>query len=113
MVQLDWAIFYIKVNKMNDKQIIEDFLQCKPVDDIEIRAAISRLRFSNHLMQTAISNKSLSKHTYSGKLTEQIKMEVVCSCGDVIHIHETRKVPWTVMKDFLSLVQEQSKIKDD
>lgn len=93
-----------------NRDIIEEFLQCRPVDEVSIRSEVQRLRDENQALKNAILTGSENKSRYSGQVTEYIFSEAVCACGETVIFDRVHKVPWTTISSVLKLVQKTSEI---
>lgn len=94
---------------MEDK-VLREFLQHRPVDEVQIRAAVQRLMEENEALKIATMPNNANKVRYAGKIEEHIFLEAVCECGEVIHFNEKRKVPWNIIREVLSLVQKRANL---
>lgn len=92
-----------------EDQLIKDFLQNRPVDPVKIRSAINDLITENQKLKNAILTGSENKRRYSGQITETIHDEAVCACGHNLIFHHDRILPWSTIRDVLSLVQKTAK----
>lgn len=91
-----------------ENKIIREFLQHRPVDEVEIRAAVQKMLEQLEALQIATTPNYQNKVLYAGKIEEYLFRDAVCECGEVIHFNEKRKVPWNVIQDVLSMVQKRA-----
>lgn len=92
--------------------IIKDFIQCRPVDDVEIRSAVQHLADENQRLKEALHPNSYNRTRLAGKIDETIFLDAVCECGETVNFNRVRKVPWHVIQDVLKLLQKVTKIKE-
>lgn len=90
-------------------KLIEEFLQNRPVDPVQIRSAVQKILKENQSLKRALLTGAENKHRYSGQITEKLHDEVVCACGETVIFKQERKLPWDTIKSVLSLVQNTSK----
>lgn len=96
---------------MNDKEILKEFLNCRPVDEISIRRIVDNILNENAKLKLAISTSNNNKYKYAGKIEEDFFLESSLPSGDTVILNQKRKVPWSVIRDVLSLVHLNFKDK--
>lgn len=95
---------------MNSEDLLREFIQHRPVDDVRIRSAVQALMDENDALKLALLHGPANKIRYAGKIEEHLFLDAVCECGEVINFNHKRKVPWNVIRDVLSLVQKRAEL---
>lgn len=88
--------------------IIKEFLQCRPVDDVSIRSAVLALLEERNALRTALMSNPENRRKYAGKITDNFHTDAVCSCGETVNFNIERKIPWSVISNVLKLAQKNA-----
>lgn len=86
--------------------ILKDFIQCKPVDDVAVRIELDRVLNELQAYRSAISHHAVNSGNYSRKINETIELDVITEDGELLEVHQTRVLPWSVIKDVLIQAQK-------
>lgn len=86
---------------MNNEALVVDYIKGLPVDETSLKSAMYNVLRELEYTRAAIRPNTINKNRYSGQLVMKDSSEKLCSCGELVSIETTKKIPWNVLSSFL------------
>ena len=91
---------------------VEDFIQCRPVDDVTIRREVQQLQEDNLRLRTLTSTHAQNEGRWAGQIREQITIETTCyHCYEPLTFTHHRRVPWATIRKIFKRLHTLTKTK--
>lgn len=94
----------------DSQKILNDFLQSRPVDLMDLRVAVFEQQKQLTALQQAVHPGLQNQARYAGQVSQLIEMDVITEDGDIIQISKTVKLSWRAIRKVLSLVKQTAHI---